>query len=82
MQLIFKGGNEIIKFVIDRDKKMLQVASSKTNQRLQRMPWRYLFDPGKEKAQEEATDVLDDDKFKAAIILEMATAGYKLIKDD
>lgn len=80
MILIFQGGNETVKYDIDREKKILRAASSQSNYRLIRQPWRMLFDKGKETNQEELTDKLNDDGFKKAIILAMAQIGYELKK--
>lgn len=79
MILIFRGGAEMVKMVIDRDTKQLQVASSKTNYTLMNRPWRDLFDPGKEEAQEKASDEIDDSKFVIAIRYEMSKKGYQLV---
>ena len=69
-----------MRFVIDRTNKKLQVASSRTNYKLFTRPWKELFDRGKEKIQEEATDKMDDVEFKDCIIRDMKTCGYLLKK--
>lgn len=78
--MIFQGGNETVKLVIDRQNKKLQVASSKTGYDLVPQPWKALFDKGKERIQEKITDKLNDDDFKKTIIAAMAQAGYELKK--
>lgn len=81
MQLIFQGGNELVKFVIDRENKELKVSSSKTGYKLVPSLWKSLFDKGKEKMQEKLTDKLNDRDFKKAIVMAMAQQGYQLKKD-
>lgn len=78
MELTFQCANEIMRFLIDRENKKLQVASSKTNYQLFPRAWSNLFDPGKEKIQEEATDKMNDEDFKNCIIRDMKTCGYRL----
>ncbi len=78
MELIFQGTDELMKFVIDRTTKSLWISSSKTNYKLTNMPWKSLFDPGKEEVQEEATDKMDDEEFKGCIVRDMKLIGYKL----
>ena len=78
MELIFQCANELMRYVIDRKNKKLQIESSKTNYKLVPMPWKQLFDQGKEKIQEEATDNMDDEEFKKCIIRDMKTLGYRL----
>ena len=80
MELTFQCANELMRFVIDRKNKKLQVASSKTYYKLYDRPWKDLFDAGKEKIQEEATDRMDDEEFRKCIIRDMNTCGYKLKK--
>ncbi len=74
--LNFKNQNEVFKFRIDRKNKKLEVACRKTNYRFQPMPWRYLFDKGKEEEQEKITDPLDDETFKTTVIEQMKGLGY------
>ena len=76
MEVMFKGGSEIVRMIIDRNSKSLQVASSKTNYSLQKMPWKMLFDKGKEDQQEKITDGMDDVQFRQAIVSSMAQIGY------
>ena len=78
MELIFQCANELTRFVIDRRSKKLQVASSQTNYKLVPRPWKSLFDQGKEKIQEEATDNMNDEEFKKCIVRDMKTLGYRL----
>ena len=79
MELVFLGGDETVKYVIDRDTKTLLLANTKTNFELKKMPWRMLFDQGRETLQDLATEKLTDAEFAAAIEIEMAKVGYKLI---
>jgi len=81
MEMIFQCANELIRYVIDRKSKKLLVASSKTNYQLTALPWKSLFDPGKEKMQEEATEKMNDEDFKKCIIRDMKTLGYRLKND-
>ena len=78
MELIFQGEDELMKFVINRTTKHLQISSSKTGYKLTVMPWKSLFDPGKEKGQEEATDKMDDEEFKGCIVRDMKFLCYEL----
>lgn len=79
MKLVFIGGKEVVKLIINREKKALKIASSKTNYLLQKVPWKMLFDKGKESHQDKATENLPDDQFIAAIQIEMAKTGYRLM---
>ena len=47
MKLLFQGGDELVEFNIDRERKELKVSSSKTNYQLTSAPWTKLFDLGK-----------------------------------
>jgi len=78
MELIFQGGNEVVKLVIDRANKQLQVSSSQTNYELIPAKWSMLFDKGRETIQERITDRLNDEDFRKAIIAAMAQQGYML----
>jgi len=78
MDLVFVGGGEKLWLKLDRAKKKAQGASSKTFYKLTTIPWKNLFDKGKEEEQEKATDTLTDEQFQKAIILEMAIHGYVL----
>lgn len=66
-------------YEIDRAKKFLRVASRKTNMQLMELPWKSLFDNGKEQFQEEVTNKLADDEFILAISSAMAQLGYRVI---
>lgn len=79
MELVFKGGSELIKYEMDREKKQLIVRSSKTNYQQKQLPWRYLFDRGKETVQERITDKYNDDEFMTAIKQSMSVFGYSLV---
>ena len=81
MQLTFQGGNEVMKFDIDRQNKKLIVTSSRTNYKPQTLTWTYLFDKGKETEQELQTDKMNDEDFKKNIIQTMAKVGYVLKND-
>lgn len=78
MEIIFQGGDEIVKLVMDRETKKLQVASSPTGYKLIEKPWKMLFDPGQEQVQEALTNKLNDEEFRKAIIMAMAKNGYQL----
>lgn len=78
MQLIFQGGNEVVKMVIDRVNKTLQLSSAATNYQMQSLPFKKLFDSGKETIQEALTDKMDDEAFKHQIVSQMAKVGYTL----
>lgn len=80
MDLIFQGGNEIVKLIIDRDNKKLKVVTSNTNYKVVETPWKFLFDKGKEDFQEKITDKLGDKEFRLAIVASMAQIGYVLKK--
>ena len=81
MQLIFKGGGEYVKLIINRANKTLKVASSKTGYEPREQPYKMLFDKGKEKVQEKLTDSLSDNDFLKVIIFSMANQGYELQKE-
>lgn len=80
MQLVYGGGCETVTFNIDRKTKELNVTSSLTNYKPISKEWFFLFDKGKEKEQEEATDKLSDKLFIAAINMNMKKNGYTLLK--
>jgi len=80
MQLIYSGGSETVTFNIDRKTKDLDITSSLTNYKPTSKEWFFLFDKGKEKEQEEATDKLSDKLFIAAINMNMKKNGYTLLK--
>ncbi len=77
MELSFRAGNEFAKLIIDREKKKLQVCSSKTNYKTITAAWTFLFDKGLEAEQEKITDGLTDEQFRLSIIQGMAKNGYK-----
>ncbi len=79
MNLLFQGMGQVFKYEIDRTNKKLKIASSKTFNQMRDMPWKFLFDKGKEKEQEEHTDKLNDNAFKGVIVTTMMQNGYKLI---
>lgn len=78
MELVFEGGHEIVRYVIDRKTKTLHLANSKTHYELKKIPWKKLFDQGKEYLQDKKTEKLSDEEFAAAIKIEMANVGYML----
>ncbi len=80
MELVFQGGNELVRFIIDRENKQLEIATAKTGYKLVSTPWKHLFDKGKETVQERITDKLNDEDVKKTIIAEMAQQGYTLKK--
>ena len=82
MELLFKGGNEFIKLVLDRKNKRAQVSTSKTQYQLTPISWNQLFDKGKERAQELITDKIDDERFRQVMIMSMAKQGYLLVKHE
>jgi len=63
---------------MDREKKELKIASSKTGYKIKTVAWKLLFDPGKEEFQEQTTDKLNDEDFKKTIIAGMAQNGYQM----
>ena len=79
MELVYKCAGEILKLDLDRATKQLKVASSKTNYSFIEMPWSSLFDKGKEQAQENITNILNDAEFCAAITEQMKLWGYKRV---
>ena len=81
MLLRFKGGKEEVWLDIDRVNKILKIATSKTNYRMQQVPWNNLFDQGKEAIQDLKTRNLSDDDFKKTIEIEMLVRGYELKGD-
>lgn len=74
--LLFSSGGEYVKYVLDRKTKEAKVATSKTNLQLTKVPWKYLFDKGKEKVQESITDKFNDEEFVTAITISMMQNGY------
>ncbi len=81
MELLFKGANEFLKLVLDRRNKKAQISTSNTHYQLTPISWTNLFDKGKERIQEKITDKLDDEKFRAVIIMSMAKQGYLEVKN-
>lgn len=79
MELVFRGGTELVKLVLDREMKVLKIASSKTGYELKPMKWQQLFDKGKERIQEKITDKMNDEDFKKVIVITMAKLGYKYV---
>ena len=79
IELHFISGGEMFYFFIDRRIRKLEVSSSKTLYKKQRMSWFYLFDKGKERYQHITSLKLNDEQFRLAIILSMAEKGYKVI---
>lgn len=78
-ELTFKGGSEIIRMRYDRATKSAYVATSQTNYREVKVPWKYLFDKGKEHFQEKVTDKFNDKNFRLSVVASMIQYGYKLI---
>lgn len=76
MRLVFKGGNELVIYEIDRENKILKIISSQTNYNLAKAAWKGLFDKGKEAEQEAITDKLNDEEFRLTITAAMAQQGY------
>ena len=76
--MTFEGAGQIIKLEIDRESKKFFFTGPRTNYQKVEMPWNKLFDPGKEKIQEEITNKLDDRKFKLVFEVKMSQMGYKL----
>jgi len=77
MELVFEGGGEIVRMVLDRATKSLVVQSSKTNYEKKKMPWRMLFDKGRETSQESITSKFNDAEFITAVTYSMQILGYK-----
>ena len=77
MELLFEGGHEKFRMVLDRTAKKLIVQSSNTNYQPKQMPWRMLFDKGKERVQELITDRYNDEEFITAVTYSMQILGYK-----
>lgn len=77
MELVFEGGSEIIKLDMDRNAKRLIVRSSKTNYEPKQLPWKMLFDKGRETVQESITTKFNDKEFETAITHSMQILGYK-----
>jgi hypothetical protein len=80
MKLWFSGGSEIVYLEIDRKTKKLKGKSSQSNYNLVDLPFSWLFDKRKEKAQELICDRLTNKDFVKVITLSMANQGYKLDK--
>lgn len=76
--LTFESEGEIISYIIDKENKTLQVASSKTNYNMTPVDWKMLFDKGKEAEQEKVADSLTPREFYNLIITQMAGFGYTL----
>lgn len=79
MRLLYRGGTELVILDIDRQDKVLEVTSSKTNYKKVRTEWNMLFDKGKEEQQEKETDSLTDKLFIKAITESMNRNGYILV---
>lgn len=80
MNLTFKAGSELVRMRINRENKVVYITSRMTNYAEKKVPWKMLFDKGKERIQEKLTDKLDDAMFKKAIIMSMQQQGY-ILKD-
>jgi len=78
MILKFKSGIEVVKIDMDRKNKKLVVTSSKKSYIPIQAQWKMLFDPGKEKQQEELTDKLDDKQFVHVLVEGFKKFGYVL----
>ncbi|KKM75546.1 hypothetical protein LCGC14_1389160 [marine sediment metagenome] len=78
MILRFESAGEFVTYDIDRENKKLIVSTSRTNYTETEVPWTSLYDPGKEKEQEEILDKLNDKDFKNLIIKQMMILGYEL----
>ena len=76
MELRFKCVSEYVRLVIDRKKRILKISSSRTKNELIEVPWKMLFDKGKEKVQDSLTKTLNDDSFKKIIVASMIQKGY------
>lgn len=80
MILTFKGGEKFVRLDIDRRNRKVIVSSHKTNYQPKEVPWKMLFDPGKEEKQDELTRSLNDETFQEVMSKGMQKAGYNLIK--
>ena len=76
IELKFRGEKELVKLVIDREKRKLWVTSSKTGYKEVETDWNKLFDKGRERIQDLITQKMDDKLFIHAITLSMAKVGY------
>jgi len=76
IELKFRGDKELVKLVIDREKKKLWVTSSRTGYKEVETKWQTLFDKGKERIQDRITEKLDDEKFIIVITMSMNRLGY------
>ena len=78
MEMIFSGGDEIVRLVIDRANHELKVSSAKTSYELMRVAWSNLFDKGKEREQFLLTEKMSDKVFIEQVRQGMEKVGYKL----
>ena len=76
MDLKFKSGNELVFLKLNREKKKVQISSSKTFYQYHTVKWKMLFDKGKEKVQEAVTDKLNDEQFRLSLIAAFKDKGY------
>jgi len=79
IELKFRGDKELVKLVIDRQKKKLWINSSKTSYNEIEADWKRLFDKGKERIQDRITEKLDDGRFIIVLTMSMAKLGYTRI---
>ncbi len=85
MELWFKGisqSREIVYYNIDRKLKKLIFASSRTKFNKKELPWKMLFDEGRERVQENITNKMNDNQFAMCVISNMMKVGYKRIDKD
>jgi len=80
MKLLYGSGNELVLLAIDRDKEELEIATSRTDYKLQKRPYTELFDNGLEKEQYENTKGITDIEFESQITESMRKAGYFKMK--
>ena len=78
MEMLFNGGGEIVRLMVDRKKKKLFIASSKTDMELVETDYKQVYDPGMEEVQEEIYGDLCDKCFKKAVVKAFKKIGYVL----
>jgi len=80
-KLKFKCGMQQVLLEYYRKTKQLYITSSKTGYIRTKTVWKNLFDPGKERVQENITDKLNDEEFRLTIIAAFNKLGYEYVEE-
>jgi len=81
MELVFEGGGEVVRLIVDRKNRILKVQSNKTHMELVQTEFTNIYDKGLESIEDEIYSCVCDECFKKAIIKSFEKQGYKLQND-